>query len=333
MRERAGATVVMPCKSQLVSKVRYNKLLEFHETNTRKRGRTVHGARLSGGTKNYALTRDSTSRYFGASDGRKIGGKKGKNRRLLGNPLCMKTSWKMSFLRISLIKTRSERTKERHVLSSLSGILISEFQSLDFGTQFVFFSTKYPHSARKLRDTSQRNRCNKYNSTEQFGIKTMTNSSRPRELNQVASRVYARQTFSKTSAQSMRNTNDTRNWNSEIGDDLPIGSKAGTRRAGCAAISGSVFSDRFATPFLAVAAQRLAQHSTSAGIPSIPSLCSPRPVTLVRSGTPRVQFYCLCCSSVTETRAREEQTARRRTKRRGRSGERPTSKWILIVLL
>lgn len=49
----------------------------------------------------------------------------------------------------------------------------------------------------------------------------MTNSSRPRELNQVASRVYARQTFSKTSAQSMRNTNDTRNWNSEIGDDLP----------------------------------------------------------------------------------------------------------------
>jgi len=37
MRERAGATVVMPCKSQLVSKVRYNKLLEFHETNTRKK--------------------------------------------------------------------------------------------------------------------------------------------------------------------------------------------------------------------------------------------------------------------------------------------------------
>lgn len=35
-----------------------------------------------------------------------------------------------------------------------------------------------------------------------------------------------------------------------------------------------------------------------------------------------------------DTRAKEEQTAARcRTKRRGRSGERPTSKWILIVLL
>jgi len=109
----------------------------------------------------------------------------------------------------------------------------------------------------------------------------------------------------------MRNTNDTRNWNSEIGDDLPIRSKAGTRRAGCTAISGSVFSDRFATPFLTVDAQRLAQRSTSMGIPSIPSLCSPRPVTLIRSGTPRVQFYCLCRSSVTETRARERNKRRR----------------------
>jgi len=106
----------------------------------------------------------------------------------------------------------------------------------------------------------------------------------------------------------MRNTNDTRNWNSEIGDDLPIRSKAGTRRAGCTAISGSVFSDRFATPFLTVDAQRLAQHSTSMGIPSIPSLCSPRPVTLIRSGTPRVQFYCLCVARAWQRPARERGT-------------------------
>lgn len=52
---------------------------------------------------------------------------------------------------------------------------------------------------------------------------------------------------------------------------------------------------------------------------SLPSR-APRPVTLVRSGTPCVQFYCLRRSSVTETRAREEQTA---TRRGTESGERP----------
>lgn len=137
--------------------------------------------------------------------------------------------------------------------------------------------------------------------------------------------VYTGQTFPKTSG--AINAKYQRHAELEFRNrrrSLPIaGSKAGTRRASCAAISGSVFSDRFATPFLAVDAQRLAERSTSTGIPFIPSLCSPRPVTLVRSGTPRVQFYCSRRSSVTETRAREEQTAaRRRTERRGRSGGR-----------
>lgn len=36
-----GNRSVMPCKSQLVSKVRYNKLAEFRERNKRKKGRMM----------------------------------------------------------------------------------------------------------------------------------------------------------------------------------------------------------------------------------------------------------------------------------------------------
>lgn len=60
--------------------------------------------------------------------------------------------------------------------------------------------------------------------------------------------------------------------------------------------------------------RRALRSYASAGIPFVLSLRSPRPVTLVRSGTPRIQFYC-SYSSVTETRARA------RGADAGRSGE------------
>lgn len=151
----------------------------------------------------------------------------------------------------------------------------------------------------------------------------MTNSSRPRESNQVVCRVYVRETnISKEPVvQSMRNTNDTL--------ELEFRNRRRSARIGCEGRHASrrprsnfrfgIFGS-IRNPFSRCRRAALAGRSTSTGIPSIPSLRAPRPVTLVRSGTPCVQFYCLRRSSVTETRAREEQTA---TRRGTESGERP----------
>lgn len=184
----------------------------------------MHDARLSSGTKNYALTRDSASRYFGTSGGAAEWKKekRGKNRRLLGNPLCMKTGRKMSFLRIPLIKTRSEKNK-----SALCAFIIKQSSNLSFSTfrSWLVFSQLNTRASRENRmiyntyylTTGTRCAGGKYIFPVQFGAKTMPNRARDYgELNQVTVRhrvsarvsVYARQIFPKTGAQSMRNAND-----------------------------------------------------------------------------------------------------------------------------
>lgn len=301
----------MPCKSQLVSKVRYNKLPEFRERSERKKKkkRGEHDARLSGGTKNYALTRDTVLRVISVRAAATKWGKK-KNGRLLDDPLCVKTGRKMSFLRISLIKIRSERTKARHTLSSLNGVLISD--GLPISADSLFFS-EYPRCKSYAifrsvnRDAADTH--NKHNLTSKPGVRTMSNSSRLRALNQVDAHTRETNISKDQAAINAKYQRHARIWNSEIGDDLSIGSGASTRRAGCAAISGSVFSDRFATPFLALAAQRERGYSVDS-LPSLASSSHPRSL-----GHPSHPILLLVLERDRHTRAREEQTRRERGRR------------------
>lgn len=146
----------MPCKSQLVSKVRYNKLPEFRERNKRKKKKKgENDARLSGGTKNYALTRDSASRYFCTSGGHKMGGKK-KEESSTARRSFVHENWPENELPadLPLIKTRSERTKARRTLSSLNGVLISD--GLPISPVRIVSTFPNIFDARGLRDISGR---------------------------------------------------------------------------------------------------------------------------------------------------------------------------------
>lgn len=131
----------------------------------------------------------------------------------------------------------------------------------------------------------------------------------------------------------MRNTNDThtrhaRIWNSEIGDDLSIGSRAGTRRARPLrsnfrfGIFGSIRNPFPRSLERATPGTRSIQRECGYSVRSLPSLASSsHPRSL--GHPPRIQFYC-SCSSVTETRAREKNrrgAAQSEALDRTRSGE------------
>jgi len=116
---------------------------------------------------------------------------KKKNRRLLDDPLCMKTGRKMSFLRIPLIKTRSERTKARRTLSSLNGVS-NLGRSPDFGSYSFYFSEYLRCESYAIFRSANRDAAdthNKHNLTSKPGVRTMSNSSRLRALNQVDAHI------------------------------------------------------------------------------------------------------------------------------------------------
>lgn len=163
-------------------------------------------------------------------------------------------------------------------------------------------------------------------------------------------RVCARQIFSKRSAQSKRDALYTRARVARIPKQALISrdrlcSKAGmregeqgagTRRAGCAAISGSVFSDRFATPFLAVdAATARPVRSTSAGSARSfsPFASSSQPSF---AQTPLASNFTACsiqCDRDTRGERGTNAVLQSRAERRGKREREADSKWILIVLL
>lgn len=85
------------------------------------------------------------------------------------------------------------------------------------------------------------------------------------------------------------------------------GGRAGTRRAGCAAISGLVFSDRFATPFLSLSTQqqRAPRVRVSRARSFSPFASSSQPSSVQ---APLASNFVLECDR--DTRARDERTRR-----------------------